>query len=52
MDSQYDHRPQVPDDYWDICDYMYSKEQQRKMDAMEPDGDPYEEAKLRMLEEA
>ncbi len=44
MDAQYDHRPQVPDDYWDICDYMYGKEQQRKMDAM-PDG-AYEDYRM------
>jgi hypothetical protein len=44
-DDDYDHRPEMPDDYWDKADYLYGQAQQKKLD-MEPDGDPYEERKL------
>lgn len=51
FDSYYDHHPDLPDDYWDEVDYKFGTERQRKLDAMEPDGDPYEERKLKEREE-
>jgi len=52
LDPYYDPRPELPDDYWDEVDYKYGIYTQKQLDAMEPDGDPYEERKLRELEEA
>lgn len=49
-ESYYDHHPDLPDDYWDEVDYKFSTTRQKKFD-MEPDGDPYEERKLREREE-